>query len=88
MDLLLVCMGVVLYFDYWVLNFGIQEYMLYSELMELVFSVSYKFDDGYFILGEMLGYGVDIDEEFVKKYLYKCVCLLVNWFEDGIFWYW
>lgn len=30
-DLLLVCMVVVLYFDLWVFNFGVQEYMGYFE---------------------------------------------------------
>ena len=87
-DLSPVCMGAALHFDYWVPNFGIQEHMPHSELMESVFSVSYKFDDGYFTPGETPGHGVDIDEELAKKYPYKRACLPVNRLEDGTLWHW
>ncbi|MCP3863327.1 MAG: D-galactonate dehydratase family protein [Aestuariibacter sp.] len=87
-DLSPVCMGAALHFDYWVPNFGIQEHMPHSELMESVFSVSYRFDDGYFTPGETPGHGVDIAEELAKKYPYKRACLPVNRLEDGTLWHW
>lgn len=87
-DLSPVCMGAALHFDYWVPNFGIQEHMPHSELMESVFSVSYKFDDGFFTPGETPGHGVDIDEDLAKKYPYKRACLPVNRLEDGTLWHW
>ncbi|NVK55041.1 MAG: D-galactonate dehydratase family protein [Alteromonadaceae bacterium] len=87
-DLSPVCMGAALHFDYWVPNFGVQEHMPHSELMESVFSFDYTFDRGYFTPGEAPGHGVDIDEKLAAKYPYKRAALPVNRLEDGTLWHW
>ena len=87
-DLSPVCMGAALHFDYSIPNFGIQEHMPHSELMESVFTRAYQFNDGFFTPGETIGHGVDIDEEEAKKYPYKRACLPVNRLEDGTLWHW
>lgn len=87
-DLSPVCMGAALHFDYWVPNFGIQEHMPHSELMESVFTRHYEFKDGYFIPGEAPGHGVDINEALAEKYPYQRACLPVNRLEDGTLWHW
>ncbi len=87
-DLSPVCMGAALHFDYWVPNFGMQEHMAHSPLMESVFSRAYQFDDGYFTPGEAPGHGVDIDEQEAAKHPYKRASLPVNRLEDGTLWHW
>ncbi|MDC8832312.1 D-mannonate dehydratase ManD [Alteromonas gilva] len=87
-DLSPVCMGAALHFDYWVPNFGIQEHMPHSALMESVFSFDYTFERGYFTPGESPGHGVDIDEKLAAKYPYKRAALPVNRLEDGTLWHW
>ncbi|WP_143873417.1 D-mannonate dehydratase ManD [Catenovulum sediminis] len=87
-DLSPITMGAALHFDYWVPNFGIQEHMPHSELMESVFTRSYEFKDGFFTPGETIGHGVDIDEAEAKKHPYKRACLPVNRLEDGTLWNW
>lgn len=87
-DLSPVCMGAALHFDYWVPNFGIQEHMPHSELMESVFTRAYEYRDGYFTPGETPGHGVDIDEALAAKYPYQRACLPVNRLEDGTLWHW
>ncbi|MDO3383089.1 D-mannonate dehydratase ManD [Gilvimarinus algae] len=87
-DLSPVCMGAALHFDYWVPNFGIQEHMPHSELMESVFKRAYEYRDGYFTPGETPGHGVDIDEALAAKYPYQRACLPVNRLEDGTLWHW
>jgi L-alanine-DL-glutamate epimerase-like enolase superfamily enzyme len=46
-DLSPVCHAAALHFDLWVPNFGVQEYMGYSEQMLEVFPHSWRFDNGY-----------------------------------------
>lgn len=87
-DLSPVCMGAALHFDYWVPNFGIQEHMPHSELMESVFTFDYRFDQGFFTPGEAPGHGVDIDESKAANYPYKRAALPVNRLEDGTLWNW
>ncbi|MEC9262822.1 MAG: D-mannonate dehydratase ManD [Pseudomonadota bacterium] len=87
-DLSPVCMGAALHFDYWVPNFGIQEHMPHSELMESVFTFDYNFDRGFFTPGEAPGHGVDINEKLAAKYPYKRAALPVNRLEDGTLWHW
>lgn len=82
-DLSPICMGAALHFDTWVPNFGIQEYMYHTEATNEVFPHSYTFEDGYLIVGEEPGHGVDIDEELAAKYPYKPASLPVNRLEDG-----
>lgn len=87
-DLSPVCMGAALHFDFWVPNFGIQEHMAHSEVMESVFTRDYQYNDGYFTPGDKIGHGVDIDENEAKKHPYKRACLPVNRLEDGTLWSW
>jgi mannonate dehydratase len=87
-DLSPVCMGAALHFDYWVPNFGVQEHMPHSPLMESVFSRAYEFKDGHFTPGEIPGHGVDIDEAEAAKHPYKRASLPVNRLEDGTLWHW
>lgn len=87
-DLLLVCMVVVLYFDLWVFNFGVQEFMGYFEQMLEVFLYNWMFEGGYRYLGDKSGLGIEFDEKLVVKYLYDLVYLLVVCLEDGILWNW
>lgn len=87
-DLSPVCMGAALHFDFWVPNFGVQEHMAHSPLMESVFTRSYRFEDGFFTPGEEAGHGVDIDEAEAAKHPYKRAMLPVARLEDGTLWHW
>jgi mannonate dehydratase len=87
-DLSPICMAAALHFDYAIPNFGIQEHMAHSELMESVFTRSYEFNKGFFTPGEAIGHGSDIDEKEAKRYPYKRASLPVNRLEDGTLWNW
>ncbi len=87
-DLSPVCMGAALHFDYWVPNFGIQEHMPHQEIVNEVFPHAYTFNAGYFVPGEAVGHGVDIDEKLAAKHPYKRACLPVSRLEDGTLWNW
>jgi mannonate dehydratase len=87
-DLSPICMAAALHFDYAIPNFGIQEHMAHSELMESVFTRSYEFNKGFFTPGEAIGHGADIDEKEAKKHPYKRASLPVNRLEDGTLWNW
>ncbi|HLF29620.1 MAG TPA: D-mannonate dehydratase ManD [Xanthomonadales bacterium] len=87
-DLSPVCMGAALHFDTWVPNFGIQEYMLHTEVTDAVFPHDYVFKDGYLLAGETPGHGVDINEDLAAKYPYKRAYLPVNRLQDGTMWHW
>ncbi|WP_293749052.1 D-mannonate dehydratase ManD [uncultured Paraglaciecola sp.] len=87
-DLSPICMAAALHFDYAIPNFGIQEHMEHSDLMESVFTRSYEFEKGFFTPGEAIGHGADIDEKEAKKYPYKRASLPVNRLEDGTLWNW
>lgn len=51
-DLSPICHAAALHFDLWVPNFGVQEYMGYSEQMLEVFPHSWRFDNGYMHPGD------------------------------------
>lgn len=87
-DLSPVCMGAALHFDTWVPNFGIQEYMLHTDLTDEVFPHDYRFSDGCLLAGETPGHGVDIDENLAAKYPYQRAYLPVNRLQDGTMWHW
>jgi mannonate dehydratase len=87
-DLSPVCMGAALHFDTWVPNFGIQEYMLHTDLTDEVFPHDYRFSDGYLLAGETPGHGVDIDEKLAARYPYQRAYLPVNRLQDGTMWHW
>lgn len=87
-DMLLIMMGVVLYFDCWVFNFGIQEYVFYLLEVQEVFLYEWWLEDGYLLSGEKLGYGVEFNEVVVVCFLYQCVYLDVVCLLDGMLWNW
>lgn len=82
-DLSPVCMAAALHFDLSVHNFGVQEYMLHTDLTNEVFPHAYTFKNGVMHPGEKPGLGVEIDEELAAKYEYKRAFLPVNRLEDG-----
>ncbi len=57
-DLSPVCHAAALHFDLWVPNFGVQEYMGYSEQMLEVFPYSWRFEEGYMHPGDEPGLGI------------------------------
>ena len=87
-DLSPVCMAAALHFDLWVPNFGVQEYMGYSEQMLEVFPHSWTFDNGYMHPGDKPGLGIEFDEKLAAKYPYEPAYLPVARLEDGTLWNW
>ena len=49
-------------------NFGIQEWTPHPEAVRAVMTPALTFEDGYLILSDAPGLGVDIDEEAAKKF--------------------
>ena len=87
-DLSPVCMAAALHFDLWVPNFGVQEYMGYSEQMLEVFPHNWTFDNGYMHPGDKPGLGIEFDEKLAAKYPYDPAYLPVARLEDGTLWNW
>ena len=87
-DLSPVCHAAALHFDLWVPNFGVQEYMGYSEQMLEVFPHSWRFDEGYMHPGDEPGLGISFDEKLAAKYPYDPAYLPVARLEDGTLWNW
>ncbi|AJC67147.1 MULTISPECIES: D-mannonate dehydratase ManD [Dickeya] len=87
-DLSPVCMAAALHFDLWVPNFGIQEFMGYSEQMLDVFPHNWTFEDGYMHPGDKPGLGIEFDEKLAAKYPYDPAYLPVARLEDGTLWNW
>ena len=75
-------------FDLWVPNFGIQELMPHAEVTDEVFPHSYRFEDGYLVMDEVPGLGVDIDEKRAAQYPYERAYLPVARLRDGSMWNW
>jgi mannonate dehydratase len=69
-------------------NFGLQEYMGYSETTEAVFSHDYSYRDGFIHLGDAPGLGIEFDESSVDAQPYDPAYLPVNRLEDGTMWNW
>jgi mannonate dehydratase len=82
-DLSPVTMAAALHFDLSVANFGIQEYMVHTELTDAVFPHGYRFDQGTMHPGDAPGLGVDIDEKLAARYPYERAYLPINRLEDG-----
>ncbi|MEW9720260.1 enolase C-terminal domain-like protein [Escherichia coli] len=72
----------------WVPNFGVQEYMGYSEPMLEVFPHNWTFDNGYMHPGDKPGLGIEFDEKLAAKYPYEPAYLPVARLEDGTLWNW
>ncbi|HSV46435.1 MAG TPA: D-galactonate dehydratase family protein, partial [Ramlibacter sp.] len=82
-DLSPVCMAAAVNFGLWVPNFGIQELMPHTPLTDEVFPHNYRFEDGYLVMDEVPGLGVDIDETLAAKYPYERAYLPVARLRDG-----
>jgi mannonate dehydratase len=87
-DLSPVNLAASIHFDLAVNNFGIQEYMPHPEVVNDVFHVNYRYEQGALTIDDTPGIGVDIDEEKAKKYPYSMACLPVARKMDGTLTYW
>jgi len=75
-------------FRMWVPNFDIQELMPHSPLTNEVFPHNYRYEDGYLVIDDVPGLGVDINEELAAKYPYERAYLPVARLADGAMWNW
>jgi mannonate dehydratase len=82
-DLSPITMAAALHFGLAIHNFGIQEYMQHSALVDEVFPHRYRFEKGYMHPGNAPGLGVDIDESLAAKYPYQRAYLPVARKLDG-----
>jgi len=87
-DLSPVNLAAALHFNTAINNFGIQEYMPHQEMVHEVFSINYRYDDGYMFIDDSPGIGVDIDEKKAAGYPYEMASLPVNRKTDGTIFYW
>jgi mannonate dehydratase len=87
-DLSPVNLAASVHFNLAINNFGIQEYMPQQDIVNDVFRVNYKYEDGYLTIDDSPGIGVDIDEAKAAKYPYTMASLPVNRKEDGTLFYW
>ena len=87
-DISPIAMAACIHFDTAINNFGIQEYMGYSDQMEEAFSHEYYFEKGYLYVTDAPGLGVSLNEEVAKKYPYEQAYLPVNRLEDGTMFNW
>jgi mannonate dehydratase len=87
-DLSPVNLAAALHFNTAINNFGIQEYMPHQDIVNEVFKVNYRYEDGYMTIDDSPGIGVDIDEEKAKRYHYSKASLPVNRKMDGTMFYW
>ena len=87
-DISPIAMAACLHFGTAINNYGIQEYMGYSDCTEEAFPHEYYFKDGYLHLTDAPGLGVTFKENFAKKYPYKKAYLPVNRLEDGTMFNW
>lgn len=73
----------------WAPNFGIQEFVGFGgEKMNTVFNHPLTFENGYLLLNDTPGLGVDFDEKTAEKFPYKRSYLPVSRLEDGTLWDW
>ncbi len=87
-DLSPVSLAASLHFDVAVNNFGIQEHMPHSDIVNEVFKVNYHLHKGYLYINDNPGIGVDIDEESAARFPYAKASLPVNRKSDGTMFYW
>lgn len=76
-------MAAGLHLDMWVPNFGVQEFMGYSEKMLSVFNTNWRFENGYMHPSDKPGLGIDFNEAEAKKYPYQAASLPIARLEDG-----
>lgn len=73
----------------WAPNFGIQEFIGFGgNALNEVFTHPLAFENGYLILKDKPGLGVDFDEKAAKKYIYKRSYLPISRLKDGTLWDW
>jgi mannonate dehydratase len=82
-DLSPITMAAALHFGTAVHNFGIQEHMHHTALVDEVFPHGYAFADGYMTPGDTPGLGVSYDEALAGKYPYQRAYLPVARKLDG-----
>ncbi len=87
-DLSPVNLAATIHFNMAVNNFGIQEYMPHQEIVNEVFKVNYRLEEGFLIIDDSPGIGVDIDEEAASKFPYITARLPVNRKTDGTVFNW
>ncbi|SHF92008.1 mannonate dehydratase [Marinomonas polaris DSM 16579] len=76
-------MAAGLHLDMWVPNFGVQEFMGYSEKMLSVFNTNWRFENGYMHPSDKPGLGIEFNEVEAKKYPYQPASLPIARLEDG-----
>lgn len=87
-DLSPVNLAAALHLNMAVNNFGIQEYMPHQETVNEVFKINYRFENGYLLIDDTPGIGVDIDEKAASKFPYTIARLPVNRKTDGTMFNW
>jgi mannonate dehydratase len=87
-DLSPVNLAATIHFNMAVNNFGLQEFMPHQEIVNEVFKINYRFDDGFLKINDAPGIGVDIDEKKASAYPYDMASLPVNRKTDGTMFYW
>jgi mannonate dehydratase len=87
-DLSPVNLAASIHFNMAINNFGIQEYMPHQDLVNEVFKINYKFENGFLKIDDTPGIGVDIDEKKASGYPYTMASLPVNRKSDGTMFYW
>ncbi len=87
-DLSPVNLAAAIHFNMAINNFGIQEYMPHQDIVNEVFKINYRFTDGYLLIDDSPGTGVDIDEKVASKYPYTLARLPVNRKTDGTMFNW
>ncbi|QLE02207.1 D-galactonate dehydratase family protein [Galbibacter sp. BG1] len=87
-DISPIALAACLHVDTAINNFGIQEYMGYSETTEEAFPHEYYFENGHLHLTEAPGLGVDFNETFARKFEYEKAYLPINRLEDGTMFNW
>lgn len=87
-DLSPVNLAAAIHFNMAINNFGIQEYMPHQDLVNEVFRINYRFNDGFLTIDDTPGIGVELDEEKARKYPYTMASLPVNRKTDGTLFYW
>lgn len=76
-DLSPICHAAALHFDLWVPNFGVQEYMGYSEQMLEVFPHSWRFDNGYMHPGDKRGWALSLMRSWRRNT--RTIRLICRW---------
>ncbi|MCL4170407.1 UNVERIFIED_CONTAM: hypothetical protein GTU68_043774, partial [Idotea baltica] len=88
-DLSPICHAAHAHFNLWVPNFGVQEFIGFgNDKLNSVFSHPLSFENGFILLEDKPGLGVEYNEEEAEKYKYKRSYLPVTRLEDDTLWYW